>query len=224
MEHISKHLPTVSSMEQTNCLPKSKGLLPEEAEIVELKYKAPMFSRMDPAALITTAKILLLKLHVITGWTIPADELKMILVDQFTKKLIESYPNVNAEEMEYAFRNNPGIKDWGKAMNLNLIDEVMVPYLERRLEVSRMEEHQKVKQIALPPAQVTDQEFIESVRKLYKLHRDYLQIPPLTYKCLGLQLTQEKKQAIKTLVNAILEEPTQDNYKQFACKLYFDGE
>lgn len=190
--------------------------------MIDLKYKAPPFSKMDPMQLHKAAHVVLIKLHVITGWNMPQPEYLDILLDQFEKKLIESYPNVNIEEMEYAFRNNPGIKDWGKAMNLNLIDEVMVPYLERRLEVSRMEEHQKVKQIALPPAQVTDQEFIESVRKLYKLHGDYLQIPPLTYKCLGLQLTQQKKDAIKTLVNAVLEEPTQDNYKQYACKMYFD--
>lgn len=85
-------------------------------------------------------KALLLKINVITGWVIPEDTLE-ILVDQFRKKLTESYPNCNPGEVEYAFRNyGTGVKDWGKQMNLSLIDEVMIPYLNRRLELSRIEE------------------------------------------------------------------------------------
>jgi hypothetical protein len=85
---------------------------------------------------------LLLKINVIVGWTIPAkDELMDILTDQFTKKLAESYADVNAEEIEYAFRNRGlEVKDWGKALNLTLIDEVMLPYLQVRSDLSKMEE------------------------------------------------------------------------------------
>lgn len=86
------------------------------------------------------AQALLIKINAITGWTIP-EETTDILVDQFRKKLTESYANCNPDEIEYAFRNyGTGVKDWGKQMNLSLIDEVMIPYLARRFELSRLEE------------------------------------------------------------------------------------
>lgn len=92
-------------------------------------------------------KSLLLKIHVITGWTIPEAELLNILIDQFQKKLVENYGDVNPEEVEYAFRNfGTRVKDWGKAMNLSLIDEVMLPYLGERERLSRELEERK-----LPP-------------------------------------------------------------------------
>lgn len=106
---------------------------------------------MGQQNLFAYAKATLLKIHVITGWTIPKDDLLIILIDQFIKKLIEGYPNVNPEEIEYAFRNyGTTVKDWGKSMNLSLIDEVMIPYLEQRFELSRVEE-QKAPQIEYKP-------------------------------------------------------------------------
>ena len=92
------------------------------------------------------SKTLLLKIHTISGWTIPISELMDILIDQFKQKLQEGYAKVTIGEIEYAFRNK-GIdtKDWGKALNLTMIDEVMIPYLENRLELSKMEESFKNK-------------------------------------------------------------------------------
>lgn len=116
----------------------------EEKEIHQVKYKSQRFGSMQPADREKAAYALLLKIHVITGWVLPTDDgLLNILVDQFEKKLSETYANVNADEVEYAFRNMSGVKDWGKNMNLSLIDEVMIPYLEKRFEVSRLEEEKK---------------------------------------------------------------------------------
>lgn len=96
---------------------------------------------MAPAELVYQASTLLVKIHVITGWEIPQKELMDILIDQFTKKILESYPLINSDEIEYAFRNKPiTIKEWGKAMNLSLIDEVIQPYIESRFEISKIEE------------------------------------------------------------------------------------
>lgn len=104
---------------------------------------------MQPADVIRACKVLLLKIHVITGWTIPGNELMIILVDQFSKKLTESYPALNADEIEYAFRQGGTVvEDWGKEMNLNLLDKVLIPYINQRLYVSAAEER-KVE----PPAQ-----------------------------------------------------------------------
>jgi len=89
-------------------------------------------------------KTLLLKIHVITGWTIPDSDLLVILVDQFQKKLVESYPDMNVDEIEYAFRQSgTTVRDWGKAMNLSLIDEVLIPYLGERKILSHTLEERK---------------------------------------------------------------------------------
>jgi hypothetical protein len=187
---------------------------------MEVKYQSPVFSRLSEPVLSVTAKTLLLKLHVITGWTLPADEMQEILKEQFTKKLVESYPMVNADEMLFAFRNNH-VKDWGKAMNLNLIDEVMSPYLERRLELSRMEETKRP--LTLPAPEVSDQEFIESVRKLYQVHKNYKQIPVLAYKILNLKLTLDEKRNIRQYIHETTREgDIKELCQQYAVKKYFD--
>lgn len=109
-------------------------------------------------------KTLLLKIHVITGWTIPDSDLLVILVDQFQKKLVESYHDMNTDEIEYAFRQSgTTVKDWGKAMNLSLIDEVLLPYLGERKMLSHTLEERKLP----PPDQVvlTQNQLDDIVRK-----------------------------------------------------------
>lgn len=115
---------------------------------------------MDPDEIYVHSQALLLKIHVITGWVIPAKDLMIVLLDQFNKKLKESYDIVNPDEIEYAFRAyGTTVKDWGKQMNLSLIDEVMIPYLNARNEVSKIEEQVKSqpKQIE-ENKQLTDEE------------------------------------------------------------------
>lgn len=92
----------------------------------------------------TWCKALLLKIHVITGWKIPDDEMLDILIDQFSKKMLEDYPQLNVDEIEYAFRSiGTKIKDWGKSMNLSLIEEVLSDYASERYELSQREERKK---------------------------------------------------------------------------------
>lgn len=99
---------------------------------------------MAPAQILKEATVLLLKIHVITGWEIPVKELFDILIDQFSKKISESYSNLNVDEIEFIFRNKPvDLKEWGKAMNISLMDEVIIPYIENRFELSRVEEQKK---------------------------------------------------------------------------------
>lgn len=115
--------------------------LSKDNQIVQLKYASKQFGKMIPEERELSAMQLLLKINVIVGWTIPASELMDILAEQFEKKLAESYANVNADEFEYAFRNRGlDVKDWGKALNLTMIDEVMIPYLEQRYDLSVAEE------------------------------------------------------------------------------------
>lgn len=115
--------------------------------MLAVKYAAPKFGAMDDATLSLHLKALLLKVHVITGWPIPAsDALYTILLDQFRKHLSETYSELNPEEVEYAFRTRgTGVEDWGKQMNLNLIDKVLAPYLRDRYRLSETEAQMKQK-------------------------------------------------------------------------------
>ncbi|HYE53693.1 MAG TPA: hypothetical protein VD996_02580 [Chitinophagaceae bacterium] len=119
--------------------------------MMELKYATQPFGKMKSQELVIAVMALMAKIEAITGWAIPDSPKDDILIDQFALKLTESYPTVNAEEMEFAFRSNASVKDWGKAMNLGLIDEVMIPYLEKRRELSAMEE-------TVVPAQIEHKE------------------------------------------------------------------
>jgi hypothetical protein len=116
-------------------------LTAEEGKVIELKYRGGQrFGHMGAPQVITAGKALLLKIHVITGWTIPEGDLMNILVDQFTKTLLEKYDDLNSSEIEYAFRSKgTAVEDWGKAMNLNLLDKVLTPYLNERFRISETE-------------------------------------------------------------------------------------
>jgi len=143
-------------------------LPPEEQKILEKKYAAQRFGTMTDDERFLSAKVLLLKISTITGWTLPISEMLDILIDQFQKTLVEKYQNTNIEEIEYAFRSRGmDVKDWGKALNLSLIDEIMIPYLESRFELSRVEE-----QKSLPKSQEKKEltqeeweEWIEAIKK-----------------------------------------------------------
>lgn len=114
---------------------------PEEAQIIRAKYGGTRFRNMTDEQLDLWGDAMLLKIAVITGWMLPTEKLQNILVDQFKKKLMESYADTTTEEIEYAFRNyGCQMKDWGKQLNLALIDEVMQPYLQKRRQQSFVEE------------------------------------------------------------------------------------
>jgi len=106
------------------------------------------------------AKGLLFRLHTITGWKLPDDEYFLnTLVSEFTQYLVEKCGDLNPEEITHAFRNySLELKDWGKNMNLALIDEPLREYRIRRRELSELEERlsnqqEDAKSGELPPAQ-----------------------------------------------------------------------
>lgn len=166
------------------------------------------------------AKALLIKIHVITGWVIPESaEFLNILIDQFQKKLVEDYPELNPDEIEYAFRSKGTVvEDWGKAMNLNLLDKVLIPYRNERFLLSRMEEQVKPPPPMLPAPEVSDEDFIESVKAVFKIHGNYKLIPELAYKILEteMNLTKEKKLEIRQHIT----ETTKEGDIPFLCRQY----
>jgi len=119
---------------------KETSLTADDRKILDLKYGGKQFGQMTPPERLLNAKALLLKIHIITGWSIPENKLMDILVDQFTKSLEEKFENLNSSEIEYAFRSaGTTIEDWGKSMNLNLLDKVLLPYLNDRYKISEVE-------------------------------------------------------------------------------------
>jgi hypothetical protein len=156
-------------------------------QILQVKYQSARFGEMKIEDVEVWADALLLKINSITGWVLPEDTGLTVISDQFKKKLTESYSNCNPDEIEYAFRNyGTSIKDWGKQMNLSLIDEVMIPYLSKRAELSRLEE-QKVKPIDqienkedMSHASMTD--WFNDVAKKIKAGEMLLEfVPPMLY-------------------------------------------
>ncbi|MDI3319976.1 hypothetical protein [Pinibacter soli] len=117
----------------------------------------PRISAMDNEKLFLSAQALLVKIGIITGWQLSDDDMYLtVITDQFTKKLAEEYGDMNTEEIEFAFRTyGTEVKDWGKQLNLSLIDEVMNKYRTKRRQVSEFEDS-KTKPLDLPAPPLTD--------------------------------------------------------------------
>jgi len=167
---------------------------------------------MSAIELKMAVKRLLLKLNFITGWALYDDpDDQAILDEQFELKLKESYPTVNLDEIEYAFRNNTGVKDWGKSINLSLIDEVMIPYLSHRAEVSKIEEQLMAKkELPAPPAEIiTDEETLRMAEGFCKLPEGWKLISLSAYKILGKQghmsYTDAERAEIRKAANVYID-------------------
>lgn len=145
---------------------------------------------MDAFELKAKAGALLAKIHVITGWNFPEEiEYQKILKDQFIKKLIESYPTVNCDEIEYAFRNHP-VKEWGKKLSINLVGEVMAFYLEHRKKVSDMEEHLDKPQLPAPVEDpMSNEEFIELNKNIYLKTKNFALV---SERCYTILINEDK--------------------------------
>lgn len=182
---------------------------------------------MTPAELVKAADAVLVRIHVITGWAVPQKELQDILIDELIKKFNESYSNVNPDEVMYAFRNNTSVKDWGKAMNLALIDEVMIPYLEARLELSHTEENlSKPKEISYQPIEMPDEELVKATLETYKLLKNLFVIPESVFfyleKTGRIILTNEQKNEIKSRVTGDDPVTVKATCRKLAVANYFD--
>lgn len=152
--------------EHTNYLTSLKttlALTDDDKIIIEKKYASKNFKQLNDLERLYAVKSLLLKIHVITGWVLPTAELMNILIDQFSKKVVENYSELNPDEIEFAFRNKGTmLKDWGKEINLNLIDEILSAYISERFDISKSEEK------LLPPPKLkiwTDEEILNQYRE-----------------------------------------------------------
>ena len=150
---------------------------------------------MSKQELVVTSKGLLIKISVITGWALPQENLD-VLIDFFSKKMLLAYPNANKDEVEYAFLiDGNSVKDWGKYLNLALIDEVLMPYFKKRFELSKVEEQIKIKEIDNKPKEdLSDKamsEWMEEILNKFK-QGDY----PIDFIPLALYDWLDKKKEI----------------------------
>lgn len=121
------------------------SLTQSEQRVLGMKYKSKRIGEMDGFALSRQCKGLALKICVITGWQIPDNaEYVTIFDDQIKKKCIDDWQDINFDELEYAMRTyGVKLKDWGKALNLSLIDSCITDYLRERDEASILEERMR---------------------------------------------------------------------------------
>lgn len=110
--------------------------------MLAVKYKSVRFGDMTPEEFSKRMKETLLRITVITGWVMPAHEATyVVMLDEFSKHLVEKYAELNPDEIAHAFRTRgTTVEDWGKQLNLNLIDKILLPYLHDRYQLSATEE------------------------------------------------------------------------------------
>lgn len=183
-ELLMESLPEIAGQQERNYYLQrlKKDLEPEEAEVLDLKYRSKRFSDMKPAEISVCSYGLLLKISVVTGWPLPtAEQLLDILIDQFYHKLKESYADFNVEEIEYAVRNyGTKIKDWGKNINLSLLDEVMVQYRTQRETVSEIEQNRQRPMIDEPKLEdITNQDWYNQTKGLVRNRKLTVEFVPL---------------------------------------------
>ena len=92
---------------------------------------------MPQAQRYAALRVLLLNASVITGWPLPEVEIRNILIVQFEKMILESYPTFTIAEMEYAFRHHRAGESFGKEINLGLIKGALDSYKEIYQEARR---------------------------------------------------------------------------------------
>jgi hypothetical protein len=115
----------------------------EEAEIAKVKYLVPCFKTLPEIELVGYVQGIVKRVKVITGWAIPElQEDRLILYSEMAIHFKEKWSTYNAEEVIYAIRNYSG-ENYGKDINLKLIDEAMDKYASIRAEISRKEEQEK---------------------------------------------------------------------------------
>lgn len=123
---------------------------------------------------------ILFKISVITGWSIPNDKTYQdALVAEINFKCIEDYYDLTIEEVMYAMRNySKHVEDYGKALNLQLIDKVIDLYRKDRMRVSLLEQSKlKEEQRIFSEAELENSER-ENVEICYQR---FLKAIPLNY-------------------------------------------
>ena len=139
------------------------NLDPHIKQVLNDRDAAPPFKKMQQGQRLTALNVLLVKISVITGWSVPAQEIKQILIDQFDRLIMDRYGFLNTVEMESAFREfGTRLPDFGKEMNLSLFTAVLDSYKGKREEAEKSASQRAEKVLKIDP--MTDEEMINEAR------------------------------------------------------------
>lgn len=114
----------------------------EQKNILIVKYTGRRIEQMNDKELGIGTELTLIKISIITGWQIPDHEMySRVLIEEMLNKFKEAYGDLTFAEILYAMRNfGSAVEDYGKAINLSLIDKVINAYRAERIKASQEEE------------------------------------------------------------------------------------
>lgn len=130
------------------------ALTEQEAKILDVKYQGKRIKDLPEAEIALYTEGLLTRIHIITGWKLPENEMLLTALNhEFCLQIKSRYRELTIEEITFAMREyGVAVKDWGKYANLSLIDEPIQEYLAARKSVSKIEEqHRPEEPKELPP-------------------------------------------------------------------------
>lgn len=118
-------------------------------QIAKVKYSGPRFSNIDILDIPLVTTTLLAQICTITGWLMPENKFaQQALKKEFQCYCLEVADDMTPDEIRYAMRHYAlGIKDWGKAVNLQMINEPLIEYRNARSEFSEMEGKNEVSNV-----------------------------------------------------------------------------
>lgn len=121
----------------------------EMQQIAKVKYSGPRFNSIDSLDIPLVTKTLLAQICTVTGWLMPENKFaQQALIKEFQCYCLEVADDMTPDEIRYAMRHYAlGIKDWGKAVNLQMINEPLVEYRNARAEFSEIEGESDIKEV-----------------------------------------------------------------------------
>lgn len=198
----------------------SLGWTNDEVRIWDLQYNSRPIKFFKEESLSPHIRALVFKINVVTGWAVPElEEQRRVLYDQFQKKLIEDYSSLNMDEIEYAIRSyGTKIKDWGKAINLSMVEEVLTAFIAHRAQVRRLEESHLQKELPTAQAEPLNwPEYLETVKSTFLKTKIPGLIPAEIYHHLvqekEIDLTVEEKRSLFERMKGRLENEALANGK-----------
>lgn len=117
-------------------------LPPDMAEVAKVKYSGPRLASIPEIDYSITCKSILAQICATTGWDMPQNPfMSNAVVSAFEAYCKEYLSDMTGDEILYSFRRfGLNTKDWGKAINLQLINDPIQSYREVRREISDIED------------------------------------------------------------------------------------
>lgn len=127
----------------TSLMKRLPNISPSMGELLKAKYSGLRIKELsNEPDFGNSVKILLARICAATGWRMPDNDfMRNALIKEFEAYCSESCKDMTLEEIPYAIRNyGLEIRDWGKDINLQLINAPISDYLAARKELSSFEE------------------------------------------------------------------------------------